>query len=56
MKKAKPDPILHEELYIAFLMSQITHFKKDVVINKDKIADLQYKLSKARLKLKVLKM
>lgn len=56
MKKVKVDPVVHEEAYIAFLMKQIAHFKKDAVSNKDKVAELQYKLSKARLKLKILKM
>lgn len=59
MKWLKETPKEHEERYIAYLEKQLVYEKEQQKVSlgsKDNIEKLKYKLSKARLKLKVLNM
>jgi hypothetical protein len=53
MKKKKVDPVKHEQEYIEFLEKQIV-WKKANSASIEEIKKLEYKLSKARLVLKIL--
>lgn len=54
MKKKKQDPVEHEKKYIEFLEGQLAWQMRQQVQDKEQIEKLRYKLSKAKLVLKIL--